>query len=258
MKKLLVAILLAVVSFGLIACSPAGEYRYGVGYRRVHGDHYLGVAEIVVDKDGKVVTVDFEEYFLPYNAAQIGTVGTVSEDVLNANDVIIAGDPTKANTKVYAKYFKVKSLLFTGSWTSGDPVYKTADGIDLNDWVDQEENAKAYVEAVENKEIFIATAAGQRHATYKASGNAGISFAKSASGYWAPSADRPLGWGGNMRALKLALIGTDFSIEQGHQNENDATDKYWYLGDSKTGATVTDFNDYYDLARLAYNNAIAK
>lgn len=254
MKKLLVLFLVAVSVLGLAACGgPAKEFGYGMAYARVHGGHYVGVAEVVVDKDNKVVKVDFEEYYLPYNAAQVGTVGANPELVSHA-DVIVAGDDEVAATKLYAKYFKVKSLLFVGSFNATDnAVEYTANGIEINDWVDSEENAIAYVDAIENGEIFIATSAGVKHTELVVAGNAFYGFAKSATGYWAVSPTRLLGWGGNMRAMELALIGTDFS-EEASRGE---TETYWSIGDAVTGATLTDFPDYYNLAKAAYDKAIA-
>ncbi len=251
MKKLLVLFLVAVSVLGLAACGPTKEFGYGIAYARVHGGHYVGVAEVVVDKDNKVVKVDFEEYYLPYNAAQVGTVGNNPELVENA-DVLVAGDPETAATKLYAKYFKVKSLLFSASYVNNEIKY-TANGIEINDWVDSEENAIAYVDAIENGEVFIATSAGAKHGTLVPSGVAFYGFAKSATGYWPVSATRLLGWGGNMRAMELALIGTDFSGEASRGE----TDTYWSIGDAVTGATLTDFPDYYNLAKAAYDKAIA-
>ncbi len=255
MKKLLAVFLVAISVLGLAACNAtpedSKEFGFGIAYARVHGGHYVGVAEVVVGKDNKVVTVDFEEYYLPYNAAQVGTVGTTPDLIANP-DVILAGPSDVPGTKIYAKYFKVKSLLFVATYENNELKYKS-DGIDINAWVDSEENAIAYVEAIENGEVFIATSAAAKHPTLVATGNAGYGFAKSATGYWAVAANRPLGWGGNMRALKLALIGTDFSGEASRGDE----DTYWSIGDAVTGATLTDFPDYYNLAKAAYQKAIA-
>src|SRR5690606_10937375 len=181
MKKLLVAFLVALSVLGLAACGSAKEYGYGKAYSLVHG-HYVGVAEVVVDKDNKVVSVDFEEYDLPYNAAQVGTVGSTPALVDNP-DVILAGPADVAGTKIYAKYFKVNSLLFVASLNGSNVEYK-ADGIEIHDWVKQEENAKGYVEAILEGKVFIATSTGSKHSTLVASGNAGKGFAKSATGYW--------------------------------------------------------------------------
>ena len=255
MKKLIAIFFVALLAFGLAACTedpePSYSHGYGVSYGLVHG-HYVGVAKVVVDKDDKVVNVQFEEYYLPYNFAQI----VLTEEqitTLPADALAVVGS---RGTSYYGKYVSINGTLFTGtvSGESGAQSIKyAASGIaDIEVWVETEANAKAYVEGVEAGTVFIANANGTQSSYAKANANAKIAWTKSASGYWTNPASYPLGWGGNMAAIAEALVGTTMDAEEADLVKTTT----WSIGDITTSATLSDFADYYFLAQAAYNNAL--
>lgn len=256
MKKLIAIFFVALLAFGLAACTedpePSYSYGYGVSYGLVHG-HYVGVAKVVVDKDDKVVNVQFEEYFLPYNFAQI-VLTDEQKATLPADALAVVGS---RGTNYYSMYVSINGTLFTGtvSGESGAQSIKyAASGIaDIEVWVETEANAKAYVEGVEAGTVFIANANGTESSYAKANTNAKIAWTKSASGYWTNPASYPLGWGGNMAAIAEALVGTTMDAEEADLVKTTT----WSIGDITTSATLSDFADYYFLAQVAYNNALA-
>jgi hypothetical protein len=260
MKKLFAMFFIMLLALGLVACTeeqePSYQYGYGVSYGLVHG-HYVGVAKVVVDKDDKVVNVQFDEYYLPYNFAQVvvADVENVPADVL---PVVGA-----RGTSYYAKFVSINGTLFTGA-VSGDAgsqsITYSATGIaDIEEWVKTETNAKAYVDGVEAGTVFIANANGTKSSYAQANANAKLGWTKSSTHYWTSRVVTgalvyyPLGWGGNMQAIAEALVGTTMNATEAQL----VFSTTWSIGDITTGATLSDFVDYYLLAQVAYNNALA-
>jgi hypothetical protein len=273
MKKLIAIFFVALLAFGLAACTeeqePSYSYGYGVSYGLVHG-HYVGVAKVVVDKDDKVVNVQFEEYYLPYNTAQVTLTddqkAALPADVVKVVTVRSSGTPAvrTVTESYYSKYVSVNGTVFTIAVNGDVPTVEntagsqtfifSASGIaNIEVWVETEANAKAYVEAVEAGLVFNCNASGVKSAYPKANASAKLGDTKSATGYWTNPASYPLGWGGNMAAIAEALVGTTMNATEADL----VKDGTWKIGDLTTSATLSDFADYYLLAQVAYNNALA-
>lgn len=219
------------------------------GYGLVHG-HYVGVIDLTIDSNGYVIDIHVEEYFLPYSAAKvvIADPNDLPDDILSVTN--------SRGTTYYAKYFSVDGILFTGT-VIGDIFYQTIkySAIDIEDieyWVQTEENAKRYVEAVDANLVFIANQDGTRSNYEMADASAKVSMRKSETPYWS-GAFYPLGWAGNILAFETAVTGTklDASLNSIIRDSNTG---YWSIGDLVTGSTLTDFIDYYRLAQRAYSN----
>ncbi|MFW6292368.1 MAG: hypothetical protein ACOC7V_08580, partial [Spirochaetota bacterium] len=69
---------------------------------------------------------------------------------------------------------------------------------------------------------------------------------KRGSDYWA---DGGLTWEGNMEAVQEAAeqYGVSYALDEIEQNNNNK----WELADATTGATLSDFKDYFSLVQLA-------
>ncbi len=235
MKKVFLVFSVLVLSLVLVACGPSEAT--ATGYGITHQD-YVGVVQVTVNKEGIITDASIEEYYLVY------TIGAVENPSDNATDIVTG--LSHGNEVSYAKYFSVNGMLFTGqSSTTGLPEYKNADEIDLLDWVAVEANAKAYVEGTQAGTVFCADASGAKHATYAVT--EGDQWTKSASGYGGDRWD----WLGQMTEVELALIGT--SLDDGYSQNSD---NKWVVGDAVTGATLTDFPQYYEVAHRAYTNAL--
>ena len=262
MKKMVAFFFVALLALGLVACNnektePEYEYGYGIAYGLVHG-HYVGVIEVVTDKDDKVVTAKIDEYYLPYNLGQV-TLTDEQKTTLPADVVSVT---TSRGTSYYAKYMSVAGTVFTievaGTAPAQSFIYK-APGIDnIENWVKTEANALAYVNALKADQVFVSNATGTKVTTYPmANANTKLGILKSATHYWTWNASAstyyPLGWGGNMNAIVQSIIGTKMNATE----EQLVKDGTWKIGDVTTGATLTDFADYYLLAKVAYNKAVA-
>jgi len=271
MKKLIAIFFVALLAFGLAACTeeqePSYSFGYGVGYGLVHG-HYVGVAKVVVDKDDKVVNVQFEEYYLPYNSAQVTLTddqkANLPADVVKVVTTRTTNSVRTVSESYYSKYVSVNGTVFTIAVTGEVPTLENTVGsqtfkfsatsiADIEVWTETEANAKAYVEAVEAGLVFNCNASGVKNAYPKANASAKLGNTKSATGYWTAPATYPLGWGGNMAAIAEALVGTTMGATEA-QLVKDGT---WKIGDITTSATLSDFADYYFLAQRAYDNALA-
>ncbi len=254
MKKVLLFVSILLLSIGLIACTNVDQgnktYGYGISYRMVHS-HYVGVAEVVVDQNDNVVSVKFDEYFLPYSFAQI----TVSDPLNLPNDVLaVAGS---RGTTYYAKYVSVNATIFVGEVLgeagSQSIKYSTSGVDDIDTWALNEENAKIYVDSVKSGKVFIANADGSESDYEKSNTNAKLGWTKSSTGYWSNPASYPLGWGGNIKAITDAFIGTKITADESLLTY----DNSWSVDGLVTGATIADFSDYYTVIQQAYNNAIS-
>lgn len=252
MKKRLLFFIVLLVSIGLVACQeadPSYTHGYGVSYGLVHG-HYVGVAEVTVNADDEVVSVKFDEYFLPYSFASVVVVDTEN---IPLDIVTVIGS---RGTTYYAKYVSVNGTTFTGA-VSGDAgsqtiTYSTSGVDNIDTWVEVEANAKIYVDAVKSDKVFIANQDGTKSSYAMANTNAKLGWTKSSTGYWTNPASYPLGWGGNIKAITDSLIGTKVVATEDMITINDS----WEIDGLVTGATLVDFLDYYLLIQEAYQNAL--
>jgi hypothetical protein len=244
----------ALAGIVLAGCNAA-VVKTGIGYGLVHG-HYVGVSEVTTEDD-VITEISFEEYFLPYSWAKVtateGTAGTVA-----VKSTSRTGAPV---TTIFAQFVKIGTRVFTIQVTGavGSQTFKyTSDGIaDIDAWVAVEANALWYVERIKANDYgFVSAATGGTALTFeKADASAKVAMIKSESGYWTVAAPG-LGWTGNMAALETLLVGTtmDFTAES---FSRDATTNVWGNGTLTSGATLTDFKDYINIALRAYANRVA-
>ncbi|MFP4286312.1 MAG: hypothetical protein ACLFRI_01325 [Candidatus Izemoplasmataceae bacterium] len=255
MRKVLALIFMLVAVFTVAACGPSSTEASAYGV--VHG-HYVGVADITVDKDGVVTDLTLEEYFLPYSWGKVDASNADREDVLGVVGTRRGGDSSNTEdhvTTYYAKYLQIGDELFTGAVTgdagSQSIVYSTDDIADLDVYVETEENAKWYVDQILAEEVYIANEDGTENTELETieSDASSVTLNKSDSGYWS-TGDR--GWLGNRDATVDAIIGLNLSEEFTTVR---GEDNFWSINDTVTGATWSDFNDYFNLAQQAYDNA---
>ena len=227
------------------------EFRTATGYGLVHG-HYVGVVDVTLANNGNVVDINVDEYFLPYSAAKVVVADPLD---LPADVLSVTGS---RGTSYYAKFFSVDGILFTGTvlgeGTAQSIKYSADDIEDIEVWVQTEANAKRYVEAVDANLVFIANEDGTPSTYEMSDASAKVSMKKSESPYWS-GASYPLGWAGNMAAFETAVTGTKLNADLETIVKNSETG-FWSIGDIVTGATMTDFKDYYQVSQRAYTNAL--
>jgi hypothetical protein len=257
MKKFILSLLavMTAMSFavGVIGCDnkPATNSATALGI--VH-DHYLGVVDITVKKDGSVSNVKIDEIFLPYNWAQKTNQG---ENASFTNYWTVDGVE-----KNYAAYIRIDNKYFEAAASSDSsvtyPIWKEIDG-SINDLeAELEDSADLrtwYYNAVKAGKVAIVKAVGDDFEDEKdpANNNYGSMF-KSTSTYWPESMNRGLGWKANIQAMENYIKQHGVDFEQGDIDQDD--DNEWWIGDVNTGATLTDFADYVQVAKAAYNEAM--
>lgn len=255
----------ALVLVGLQIRAALGhvDVHHGVGYDLVHG-HYVGIAHVTV-AEGVIIGATVDEYFLPYSWGNIGAIGEQEEPA--ADQFFVRG--TRNRNNIYAKYLVIAGYECVGHVEgeagSQSPKYMCdIDGVDveIEDWVaEAEANAKAYAESfdgfttwAESTYNYIADENFDRHDSYEvADASASVHILKSIAPYWRFGA---LGWLGNARATEAAVLGMsltgDETLVRGEE------DNLWSVDDAVTGATWSDFPDYFETLVRAYNNAIAE
>lgn len=257
MKKLLALIFGLTLVFTLAACGPRSTTARGYGL--VHG-HYVGVVEITVSRDGIVEAMTLDEYYLPYSWAKVSPDHAERDDVVVVVGTRRGGNPDLEADRTftyYAKYIQIGDKLFTAEvlGTEGRQSinYKATGIANIEDWVKENDNAKWYVEQLDADAAFIANADGTENTVLStlASDASSQGWTKSETEYWR-RADA-LGWPGNVEETINAIIGLDlsgdFDLVRGEGN-------LWSINDTVTGATWSDFPDYFNLAVRAYNNAV--
>lgn len=253
MKRLLGLVLLVVLSFALVGCGESETS--ATAYQIVHKD-YVGVADIVV-LDMVIQTLALEEYYLPNDWAKVVVGETAPEDV-----IVVSGS---SSATWYGKYIVIGNKQFTGELRTevlviGEVTYSkqtvkyVATGVDdLFTWLkNSEANMSWYVEQL-NADLAFVAKADWTASTYVSAGKGG--WTKSTTGYW--SGDQyPIGWPGNMNALKALYVGNSFDANASIVKNIETG--FWSLGDAVSGATLTDFPDYHSLVGKAYSKAATK
>lgn len=254
MKKILSIFVALVAVLALAACG--GSAKEGAGYGLVH-KHYVGYVTVKVEAD-KVTEAAIDEYYLPYSLANVTAqvTGEVPADV-----VVSAKGEDGAASGYHAKYVSVDGVLFTAEGEEGKvPTYKAANVANIEEWVKTEANAKSYALACEAGKVFIANADGSKHATLKTqyevteSKTGADAFKKSTTNYWREPLKVGIGWLANCEAMIEAIVGTTpkTTDETSRATEDP---KVWSVNGEETGATWSDFNDYYAVFVRAFNNA---
>jgi len=259
-KKIFALFVIFISVFVLSACRKKvnNNEKVGVAYGITHSD-YIGVATVKVEND-VVSDASFEEYYLPNTWAKVKTleVSEVPEDVI-VDGTTWYGKYLVIGSKRFVGALRTEPLVLDGKTYSKQTVRYSSEGInDLFVWLyESEENRKWYVNELEKGNAYVATSDYSK-AGYETAGmttsEGKLGFKKSITGYWQGD-NYPLGWKGNMAAIVEVIKGTkvDVSLDDIKKNENNK----WVVGNVVSGATLTDFKDYYKLAKEAYNKAVS-
>jgi hypothetical protein len=275
----------------LIGKNKAGTYTV---YGPVH-NVYLGKADVTIDNKGKVTAVVFDEYFLPHQYARltvlnVGTADTTtvainatSGTALQANKFTLGGRTFELATTVTdaANYTAGVPALTTptangASYTTkywiykqiaGDPIPGTVAGtsnftLDLTKLIlGNQEAAAWYINAIGD-----GTGLAILNAASTASGVTAKDYAsgvhKLEGKYWgATTGSQVYTWQGNMNLIQNFAVAQQLADINGGISGgsiiNQVAGIWWYNGIISTGATATDFANYYNLAQAAYIKALS-
>lgn len=236
--KLLVVVLAVVMLvsvFALAACGETSKFTTKRAYGLVHGKGYVGNATVEVDKDGSLVSAKLDEACFP------SQVTLTAEDTAKLNEGEYGTVSGKhGDSTVYAKV-KVGSIVFELDTTA--KAYKVS-GKTLEEYFADAAACEAYYTAVENNDIYV---------TVKGVETAGVitkaDLLKTQNGYWTGVTTGAQGWGTNAMATCHYVMEYGFGATSFEKGDKFFTDN----NGVSTGATWTDFQDYFNLLKAAFN-----
>lgn len=264
MKKILVALLLLsmVTSFAFAggqkeetSSEPmiTGAYVPGqteTAYGFTHGG-YVGMAKVMTDDNGDI-TAELDEAFLPHTLAIVDIESAEwTED--NTTSYVSRG-----NVGYVAKYAgyngKVYMAVATGtgfSYVEVDEAGIAVGGKDLEkEILRNQASMAAFYALVPAGKFVIFTEFGGEAMAVTTTSYGGVTK-KNAPGYWAFGQT----WAGNVAAIEefIAANGVQFNESDMVRAKEENADglKLWSVADAVSGATNSDFKDYFGLAQHA-------
>lgn len=218
---------------------PSQSFAYGL----VHGKGYVGEATIVRTQQGVIVSAGLEEACLPtYIAAEAAI-----EDV-TTTDTAYPSHGSEV-TKHFYTTVKFGGNTFTYSTTEHDYVME---GTTLKAWLEDEANAMVYFLSVSNDQVAIVNAEGKDDFTVMTSAK----LFKSENGYWSTPSGSQLGWKTNVEKTVEYVMNNGF-VQDEFTTDNKVGNVFVDENGVSTGATWTDFNDYYQLLKKAYETQVS-
>ena len=251
MRTSVMLLFAALISIALIGCGgeePVAPTGYAPNqsveaYAYVHGG-YVGNAEVSTDAEG-AITANIDEAFLPHTLA---IVDIESDDW---NEENTAGYVIRGNTVNVAKYVSYNDTNYVGETVGTALIYVEADedgnpagGKDLELTILRNEaTMETWWNSIGDGGFAIFTEFGGDPMPVTTTSYG--SLYKEGSSYWTNG----LTWQGNMDAIEEAAqqYGTGYSLDEMSRGSNDQ----WQLADATTGATASDFKDYFSLIQLA-------
>lgn len=218
---------------------PSQSFAYGL----VHGKGYVGEATIVRTQQGFILSAGLEEACLPtYIAAEAAIKGVTTTD---------EAYPSHGSevTKHFYTTVKFGGNTFTYSTTEHDYVME---GTTLKAWLEDEANAMVYFLSVSNDQVAIVNAEGKDDFTVMTSAK----LLKSENGYWSTPSGTQLGWKTNVENTVEYVMNNGF-VQDEFTTDNKVGNVFVDENGVSTGATWTDFNDYYQLLKKAYETQLS-
>lgn len=252
MRKTIVIAIAVVLLVSLIGCgSDSDEAAVGgyapnqtaVAYAYTHGG-YIGQAIVTVDAEGSL-TAELNEAFLPHSLAAVDfEAAEWTED--NTVTFIQRGDEVRV-----AKFISYAGTNYVGTTVGGAMIYTEADetgapsgGQDLEQIISRNQGRMAaYYDNLAAGEFAIYTEFGGSAIPVTTTSYG--SLFKRGSEYW----NFGIGWNGNMTAIEdfVAENGVSASLDDFSRGD----DNFWSVADATTGATASDFVDYFGLIQAA-------
>ena len=261
MKKNLVFLLTIIIIAGIAGCgAKAADEDTGItgayapnqsttAYSYIHGG-YVGRAEVKTDENGDI-SVSFDEAFLPHvlasvdiEAAEWNEDNTVLFD--SHGDVYVA-KYIEYNGKVYIGISTGKGI----SYIAADETGSAVGNIDLEKMIIRDQASMATFYAVVPAGMFkIFTRFGGTASPVTTTSNGGLTK-KTSPGYWAFGQT----WIGNITAIEdfISENGVQFNLSKASKAKEKNAEglKLWSVADIVTGATNSDFKEYFGLAQYA-------
>jgi len=219
-------------------------------YAYTHGG-YVGRAVVRVQSDGSL-DVDIDEAFLPH------TLGIVDIESAEWTDENTAYYIQRGSEVRVAKYIEYDGTVYVGTTVGGAMIYVEADengmpagSQDLEQQILRNQSTMAaYYNGIQSGSFKIYTRFGGRAMTVSTTSYGGVTKNNS-PGYWAFGQT----WQGNIDAIEefIEENGSDYSASDMVRASEENADglRLWSVADAVTGATNSDFKDYFAVAQLA-------
>lgn len=256
MKTIISALIAVLALVALVSCGGGGETAaaptgYAPGqeveaYDYVHGG-YVGQAVVSTTEDGNF-EVTLNEAFLPH------TLAGVDMDSADWNEGNTVSYMSHGSENFVAKYVVYNDTTYVGTtfgtavvWVEADEQGNPAGSTSLEMAVIRNENTmRSYFNGIGTGAFRVLTEFGGEAMTVETTAYG--SLYKRGSEYWAEGG-RGLGWNANIEAIQSAAVEQGVSYTFGEMTQN--SDNVWQLADAVTGATASDFQEYFALVQLA-------
>jgi hypothetical protein len=253
----LIAVLMFVAVIGQVAAEGYVSGQKESAYAYTHGG-YVARATATVTWDGSA-TVDIDEAFLPH------TLGIVDYESMewDANNTVYY--VSRGNEVRVAKYVEYDGAVYVGTTVGGSLTYveagddgMAAGGKDLELLILKNQTTMAaYYENIENGGFKIFTEFGAMGMPVTETHYGGVTK-NNAPGYW----NFGQTWLGNVNAIEAFIYeyGSDFSNSDMMRAADENADglKLWSVADAVSGATNSDFKDYFNVAQAAISRLKTK
>ncbi|TVQ25410.1 MAG: hypothetical protein EA383_08240, partial [Spirochaetaceae bacterium] len=198
------------------------------------------------------VSVELDEAFLPH------TLAAVDIDAAEWNEDNTVYYVTRGNQNRVARWVQYNGTTYVGTTVGNSVTYVTADSDgnpsgnqDLELLIIHGQDSMAnYVASIQDGGFGVMTEFGGTVEPVTTTGSGQLT--KRGSNYWAFGA---LGWQGNIEAIEEFIDenGWNFRIaDMSRAAEEDADGlRRWSVADAVTGATLSDFKDYFINAQMA-------
>ena len=246
----LIAILMLTAFIGQVAADGYIAGQTEKAYAYTHGG-YVAEATATVVWDGSV-RVDINEAFLPH------TLAIVDYEAMEWTADNTAYYLSRGSEVRVAKYVEYDGKVYVGTTVGGSLTYVEADdsgmaagGTDLEKVILRNQaTMAAYYENLESGSFKIFTEFGGMGMPVTETHYGGVTKNDS-PGYW----NFGQTWQGNIDAIELFIYenGSDFSNSDMVQAIEENADglKFWSVADAVSGATNSDFRDYFNVAQAA-------
>lgn len=254
MRKLIPILIAALVLITFAGCDRQDAAPAATGYvpgqtveayNYVHGG-YVGRAVVTTNSDGSM-TAELDEAFLPH------TLAIVDMDAAEWNENNTAYYVQRNRQVRVAKYIRYNGTNYTGvtvgsalSYVASDDQGNPVGGTDLEMIIIRNEaNMATYWSNIGDGKFEIMTEFGGTPIPVTTTSYGSVY--KRGSTYWV--VDGALGWPGNIEAVEQAAVehGLSYGIDEMVRGE----ENLWRLADAVTGATLSDFPDYFALIQTA-------
>lgn len=236
---------IALVSCGSDVAAPTG---YAPGqtveaYAYTHGG-YVGQAVVTTDDAGSI-DVTLDEAFLPHSLAIVD----IESDQWNEDNT--ASYVQRGDTVYVARYIAYDGTNYTGTTVGTSLVYVASDeqgnaagNTELEKAILRNESTMAnWYDVIEAGGFQIFTEFGGEPIPVTTTEYGSVT--KRGSEYW----NFGIGWTGNIEAIEEAAqqFGVSYSLDELERG----SDNFWSVADATTGATASDFPDYFALIQQA-------